>query len=84
MINAFNHTVFRAPESRINRGSFGLFRITLGARVTQFQLRLTCQQFGFNFLRSDGLGRETVSSANHPRTATTPAFAKGSSDWYMS
>ena len=41
MINAFNHTVFNAPESRINRGSFGLFRRTRGARVTQFQLRFT-------------------------------------------
>lgn len=40
MMNGFNHTNLSGLESRLNRGNFGQFTSTRGARIVQFNLRL--------------------------------------------
>jgi len=41
MINAFNHTNFMGISTNINANNFGAFTSTRGARLVQFNARLT-------------------------------------------
>jgi hypothetical protein len=40
MLNSLNHTNLSGLETRLNRGNFGQFTSTRGARVIQFNVRL--------------------------------------------